>query len=259
MKVALSTRAPAVLVPAVMVPSAVVTVPEIWNPTTNQWRMVAPMSTPRGYHVNAILLRDGRVLVTGGGLCGCVADHPNSEIYSPGYLFNADGTPAARPTIDLVSPDLKPGLTVWLKGSDDITAFRLIRLQATTHGINTDQHYVPVNFTKVGTGNYNLSLDSNQNVLLPGMYWLFALNANGTPSMGATVQPVRARASDPGPDAPLSERLRYLLACAEPDGRTLEALAAGLGVDRGEVATQALACAMQGTVRRLPGGLWRAG
>ena len=165
-----------------------VTVPEIWNPATNSWRTVAAMAVARGYHMTALLLRDGRVVVGGGGLCNCMADHWNSQIYSPGYLFNSDGTAATRPTIDLVSSELKPGLTIGLKGSDNITGFRLLRLQATTHGINSDQHYVPVSHAKVGTGNYSLTLDSSQNVLLPGMYWLFALTASGTPSMGYPVQ-----------------------------------------------------------------------
>ncbi len=165
-----------------------VTVPEIWNPTTGLWRTVAAQAVPRGYHVAAVLLRDGRVMISGGGLCGCSADHPDSQIYSPTYLFNVDNTPAPRPTIDLAAADLKPGQTFGLKGSDNIIGFRLIRLQATTHGINSDQRYVPVNHTKISTGNYNLTLDSNQSVLPPGMYWLFALTASGTPSIGYPIQ-----------------------------------------------------------------------
>ncbi len=153
-----------------------VTVPEIWNPVTGQWRSVAAAAEPRGYHLVAILLRDGRVLFGGGGLCGCSADHQNSQIFSPPYLFNPDGSPATRPTI------------FGLKGSNNITGFRLIRLQATTHGINSDQRYVPVPHTKISAGNYDLTLDANQSVLPPGMYWLFAVTATGTPSIGYPVQ-----------------------------------------------------------------------
>jgi cytochrome c peroxidase len=161
---------------------------EIWNPSTGLWRTVASMAIPRGYHSVGILLRDGRVLVGGGGLCACLADHSDSQIYEPPYLFNSDGTPAVRPRIDLVSPDWKPGISIGLKGSDDITGFRLIRLQAATHGMNSDQRYVPVTFTKSGPGSYNLATDANPNVLIPGMYWLFALTASGTPSIGYPVQ-----------------------------------------------------------------------
>lgn len=45
---------------------------------------------------------DGRVFVGGGGLCGnCGVNHLDAEMYSPHYLFNEDGTPAARPTVSL--------------------------------------------------------------------------------------------------------------------------------------------------------------
>lgn len=80
----------------------------------------------------------------------------------------------------------------------------------------------------------------------------------GLQSAAMPVQPVRARASDPGPDAPLNLRLQYQLALAEPAGLSLEALATALGVERGAVAEQALMCAMTGTVRREAGGVWRA-
>ncbi|MBM3757085.1 MAG: DUF1929 domain-containing protein [Acidobacteria bacterium] len=170
---------------------------EMWNPTTGLWRTLPSMAEPRGYHFLAILLRDGRVWAGGGGLCGCVADHLNGQIYSPGYLFNADGSAATRPQINLAPNDLKPGLTIGVTGSDDITGFRLIRLQATTHGYNSDQRYVPVTHTKTGTGSYSLTLDSSQDVLVPGGYWLFAVNANGTPSIGYNVQ-VYTTATWPG-------------------------------------------------------------
>ena len=49
-----------------------------------------------------MLVPDGRVFVGGGGYCGgCVVNHLDAEMYSPPYLFNADGSPAARPTISL--------------------------------------------------------------------------------------------------------------------------------------------------------------
>ena len=73
--------------------------PEIWNPDTGQWREVADAGAPRNYHSIALLLPDGTVLSAGGGLCNCNADHQNGQVYSPPYLFNADGTLATRPTI----------------------------------------------------------------------------------------------------------------------------------------------------------------
>ena len=40
--------------------------PEIYDPQTNRWTLMAPMAHPRQYHSIAILLPDGRVLSAGG-------------------------------------------------------------------------------------------------------------------------------------------------------------------------------------------------
>ena len=165
-----------------------VLIPEIWNPDTNQWRTLPAMAQPRGYHMTALLLQDGRIMIGGSGLCGCAADHQNSQIYSPAYLFDAAGGAAVRPTINAAPTEARPGLNFALSGSDNINGFNMIRLQATTHGLNSDSRFVPVPFTKTGAGQYSLSLESNANVLLPGLYWVFALNANGTPSLGHVVR-----------------------------------------------------------------------
>jgi hypothetical protein len=86
--------------------------PEIWNPATQTWRDVADISVPRNYHSTALLLVDGRVLSAGGGLCGgCPADHQNAQVYSPAYLFNADGTLASRPGLTTVPAAINNGET----------------------------------------------------------------------------------------------------------------------------------------------------
>ncbi|MCC6537536.1 MAG: RICIN domain-containing protein, partial [Bryobacterales bacterium] len=159
---------------------------------TNVWRTLPAMATPRGYHMTALLMRDGRVLVGGGGLCGCVADHQNAQIYSPGYLFNADGSAAARPTISSAPAAVNAGQTFALAGSDNITRFTMVRLQGTTHGLDSDQRYLPVASSKTGAGQYSLTLASNVNILMPGLYWVFGLNAAGVPSVG---YPVHVHAS----------------------------------------------------------------
>jgi hypothetical protein len=41
--------------------------PELWNPVNEQWTSLAPMREPRLYHSVALLLPDGRVVVSGGG------------------------------------------------------------------------------------------------------------------------------------------------------------------------------------------------
>lgn len=75
---------------------------EIFDPITETWSVDADVGIPRTYHSSAVLLPSGRVFVGGGGLCGqCKVNHPDAQLFLPRYLFNADGSPAARPTISV--------------------------------------------------------------------------------------------------------------------------------------------------------------
>jgi len=163
--------------------------PEIWDPDTGQWSVVAPHTKPRNYHSIAILLKDGRVLSAGGGLCGsCLTNHPDGQVYSPPYLFDEAGELAARPSIESGESVAIPGQSISIQGSDDIVEFNLVRLVAITHHHSTDQRLIPTAFERTAIGEYRLDLHSNANVLLPGYYWVFGLDANGVPTEGHTVQ-----------------------------------------------------------------------
>lgn len=167
-------------------------VPEIYNPATNSWRTVAAMSVPRNYHSTGTLLQDGRVLIAGGGLCRCAADHQDGQIYSPSYLFNSDGSLAARPVIagapNNVGYNQTFTLTMSGSGASTITNFSLIKLSANTHAMNTDLRRINVQVTGQSGSSYSLKTHSNKNVLTPGYYYLFALNANGVPSVAKIMQ-----------------------------------------------------------------------
>lgn len=181
--------------------------PEVYSPDKNTWRDLTDMTVPRNYHSVALLLEDGRVLAAGGGLCGdtCATNHPNGQIYEPGYLFNPDGSPvnpAQRPAITSLSVSnntegysrLTYGqqFSVTLSESTDISKFTMIKLSAVTHGINTDLRFVEYSAAKSNmTGSdtsYQLTTTSNKNVLTPGYYFLFAINDKGVPSVAKVVQ-----------------------------------------------------------------------
>jgi hypothetical protein len=166
---------------------------EVWNPATNTWRTLAAEARPRAYHSAAILLPDGRVLAAGGGLCGragCAAgvDETNGEIYSPPYLFNANGSLAKRPVIAAAPESVGHGetFTVDVQGRT-VQTFSLIKLSSITHGINTDLRYLSVPFVKGEGSNYILASDENPNVLTPGYYFLFAIDDKGVPSVSRTI------------------------------------------------------------------------
>ncbi len=162
--------------------------PEIWDPQTGQWDILAPHSKPRNYHSTVMLLKDGRVAAMGSGLCGnCATNQQNGEIFEPPYLFNGDGTLASRPVISSGPAEAIAGEALSFSASAGVQSFSMIRLMALTHHQSTDQRFVPLGFSETSSGNYDVQLPSNGNVLIPGNYWVFALNANGVPSEGHTL------------------------------------------------------------------------
>ena len=163
--------------------------PEIWNPDTGQWREVADMSVPRNYHSVALLMPDGRVWAAGGGLCGnCATNHADAQIYTPPYLFAADGSLAQRPVIQNAPAIVQSGTTVNVQATPNVARFTMVKIGATTHQINTDQRYLSVPFSETSSGQYELTLHSNVNVLTPGYWMLFALDAASVPSIAHMFQ-----------------------------------------------------------------------
>ena len=181
-------------IPQPFTDSYAVMVPELWDPVKQIFQPLKPMQTPRTYHSTALLLQDGRVFVGGGGLCGagCPQNHLNAEILTPPYLLNADGTPAVRPQITSAPGSAKLGSMIQVNTQTPVTSFALMRLSATTHTVNNDQRripLVPIKSQTAGGSNvtYSLSIPSDSGVVLPGYYMLFALNAQGVPSVSIII------------------------------------------------------------------------
>jgi galactose oxidase len=176
---------------------------ELFNPATKTWRTLAPEAVPRNYHGTSILLADGRVFSGGGGLCYAgqmgkstvecnkLVDHADGQVFSPPYLFNADGSAAARPTItSLSSTSVQIGhaLSINMASSAAGLKFVLVRMGSVTHSVNSDQRRVPLtNVTNRG-GSYTAILPDDSGVLIPGSYYLFVISAQGVPSVARTVQ-----------------------------------------------------------------------
>jgi galactose oxidase len=158
--------------------------PELWDPATGNFTVMAPETIPRTYHSVAILLPDGRVFSGGGGLCNnCTTNHPDGQIYSPPYLFNPDGTPRIRPVITAAPASTTTGSAITVTTNSATPRFALVRTSAGTHGVNNDQRRVPLTPTTANGTTYTLQLPGDKGVLLPGNYMLFALDANGTPGV----------------------------------------------------------------------------
>ena len=111
---------------------------EIWNPATGQWTNDASAAIGRFYHSNTLLLPDGTVLSTGGGAPGPLTNL-NSEIYTPGYLLNADGSLRTdRPVITDAPKTLQQGqtFTITVDNANVIQKLELIKFGNATHSFD---------------------------------------------------------------------------------------------------------------------------
>jgi YVTN family beta-propeller protein len=205
--------------------------PEIWNPTTGAYRTVADHSVPRNYHSLLMLMTDGRVWSGGGGLCGCSADHPDHQIYTPGYLYNPDGTLATRPQITSGPTVISVGATATMQATAGIQKFSLIKMTGLTHNMNSDLRFLNVPFTANGN-QYQLTFNNNINVLTPGFWMLFALNNQGVPSVARVVRvvtngtPAITAIGDQNTIVSTATNLQVI--ANDPDGQSLTYSATGL-------------------------------
>lgn len=163
---------------------------ELWDPRTEAFTTLRPLTIPRNYHSFSLLLPDGRVLIGGGGLCdfNCTTNHLDAQILTPPYLLNANGTAASRPRIVSAARQAGYGGTIAATTNRAVSQFVLMRLSAVTHSLNNDQRRVPLTFTATSATSYTLRAPANAGIAPPGYYMLFALDANGVPSTASTIQ-----------------------------------------------------------------------
>ncbi len=168
---------------------------ELWNPATGQWQTLAAMQMTRQYHSTALLLPDGRVLSSGGGICGTCDSvgylAKNAEVFSPPYLFKKDGSGELAPRPQITSaPDeatYNAPFDISTPNAASVSKVALVRLGAVTHSVNMEQRYVPLSFT-AGSGSVNATAPASANLAPPGVYMLFVIGANGVPSVARMVR-----------------------------------------------------------------------
>ena len=162
---------------------------DLYDPATNTFSPAGANAYARLYHSGSLLLPDATVLLVGGNpVRGSYESR--SELYSPAYLFNGDGSPALRPAINSVSPSaFGYGSTFQVQTPDaaNITSVALVRPGAQTHAFDMDQRMVSLSFTAAG-GVLNVTAPPNGNIAPPGYYMLFILNAAGVPSVASFVR-----------------------------------------------------------------------
>ena len=181
---------------------------ERWDPATGQWTTLAAQAVTRQYHSTALLLPDGRVLSSGGGICGTCDQvgylAKNAEIFTPPYLFRRDGSGqlAPRPEITGAPATVSHGTSfqITTPNAASIQKVGLVRLGSQTHSTEMEQRYLPLSFT-AGSGILTASVPANMHTAVPGGYMLFIVDSAGVPSV-ATMVTVDSAAPPPPPPPP---------------------------------------------------------
>ncbi len=189
---------------------------EMWTPPgpghNGFWSPMDSQQEARLYHSVALLLPDARVLSAGGGRsfswCGQgsgadYTNHPTAEVYSPPYLFNANGTDAHRPNITNVpeavyyNSEFTVRLDNWDDARDIATGrgeINMVRLPSVTHSFDQNQHFnrleVLYQTDDDGLG-VRVKTTWSWAEMPPGHYMLFALVKN--PNNNDRLTPSKAR------------------------------------------------------------------
>ena len=155
-------------------------------PITQRISVMENTTIARLYHSEAMLLQDGRVLVSGSDPQDGV--HPEEyrvEVFVPPYLLSG----AARPTLTISNTDWSYGATVTVSVSIPLgghTRISLLGAVTSTHGNSMGQRTL---FPAIscGGGSCTITVPPNANVCPPGWYQVFVLDGP-TPSTSTWVR-----------------------------------------------------------------------
>ena len=162
---------------------------DLYDPATNTFSSAGANAYARLYHSGSLLLPDATVMLIGGNPQRGTYEQ-RTEIYSPAYLFNPDGTPASRPSISGVTPGaFNYGGAVQVQTPDaaNISSVVLMRPGAPTHAFDMEQRLVGLSYT-AGAGVLNVTAPPNGNIAPPGYYMLFIIDSAGVPSVATFVR-----------------------------------------------------------------------
>ncbi len=176
---------------------------ELFDPETGEWRLAADVDRGRTYHNSAVLLGDGRGLIGGQSPIPLNYTHHRDlmnnndkdssfQVFSPPYLFDADGTEAVRPEIRRAPAGITydDRFQVNVDSPTDIESVMLLRQQGTTHVVDADQRGLYLEFEQNGAG-LDVMAPPDGIAAPPGWYHLF-VNREGdngpVPSTAAIVQ-----------------------------------------------------------------------
>ncbi|CAO1633493.1 unnamed protein product [Parajaminaea phylloscopi] len=163
-------------------------VPHMYDPETNTWETLAPMTIPRGYHSSATLLPDGSVLSAGSSPhqdVSTLQPFPTEytlEVLRPPYFNKERPSNADLPT---KYPHGGAGFNVTFpdEASAQSAQVRLIRSGWSTHGLQMGQRSYELDRTVDGKTVTFAGMTRNTNLFPPGSALAF-LVVKGVPSQG---------------------------------------------------------------------------
>jgi hypothetical protein len=116
------------------------------------------------------------------------------QLFFPPYLFNPDGSRAARPAI-VRSPDeisYRGHFDVTVDGDPDrIASVALLRSDHNTHSLTAGDRYVKLAFQQKGAAHkreLRVRAPKLAGQAVPGVYMLFVVDKAGVPSEGKQVR-----------------------------------------------------------------------
>ncbi|KAF2691893.1 copper radical oxidase [Lentithecium fluviatile CBS 122367] len=156
------------------------------KPVNHRFTVMANTTVPRMYHSEAILLDDGRVLVSGSDpQDDRFGEEYRVEVFIPPYLM---GSPS-RPVITIAndSSDWSYGGTYTFSTTQAISKVSILGVGGSTHGNSMGQRTIFPAFS-CGGGSCTVTAPPNAHICPPGWFQLFALNAAGVPSVAKWVR-----------------------------------------------------------------------
>lgn len=154
------------------------------KPVNNRFSVMANTTIDRLYHSEAILLDDGRVLVSGSDPEDDRHEQEyRVEVFIPPYLM---GNPA-RPAITMTRKDWAYGGSYTFTSTQPISKVSLLGAGSSTHGNSMGQRTI---FPAVSCNGNTCTVIAppNSRVSPPGWFQFYALNANGVPSRAVWVR-----------------------------------------------------------------------
>jgi Domain of unknown function (DUF1929)/Kelch motif len=189
---------------------------QMFDPATASITKLAKTTVSRGLHGTATLLPDGSVFFAGENREALVRpDDPSfpllssyagllprgdpdlgvpvGQLFFPPYLFNADGSRAARPVIETSPLDIsyRGHFDITVAGDPrEIASVVMLRSDHNTHSLTTGDRYVKLAFHQKGAvGKRELRVRAPRvpAQAVPGIYLLFVVDNDGVPSVAKRV------------------------------------------------------------------------